>query len=176
MDPVSLILSAMASGLAQGTTESATDAVTDAYLSLKDHLSRRFKGKRAAEIALAEHAEDPQTWQAPLAKALAETGASTDQTVIEAAQRLMALLDPAGTAAGEYNIDLRGAQGVQIGDRNTQLNVFGSQPRVPLRSLCVMFRSQASSSYPHILYDSDGNLSYFSLRSRIRIKGQLHAD
>ena len=131
MDPVSLILGALASGVAHGTTESATEAVKDAYRSLKDQLSRRFKGRRSAEIALAEHADDPETWQAPLAKALAETGASTDQTVIEAAQRLMALLDPAGTVAGEYNIDVRGAQGVQIGDRNNQFNVFTTQPRVP---------------------------------------------
>lgn len=45
-----------------------------------------------------------------------------------AAQRLMALLDAAGTAAGKYTVDLRGAQGVQVGDRNIQTNTLRASP------------------------------------------------
>ena len=38
----------------------------------------------------------------------------------------MALLDPAGTAQGKYQVDLQGAQGVQVGDGNQQYNTFNS--------------------------------------------------
>jgi hypothetical protein len=36
-----------------------------------------------------------------------------DRAVIEVARQLMALLDPAGTQQGKYQVDLPGAQGVQ---------------------------------------------------------------
>jgi len=77
-------------------------------------------------VALAEHATDPQTWQAPLAKALAASGAGADLPIIEAAQQLMALLDQAGTTQGKYRVDLRGAQGTLIGDGGQQYNTFNS--------------------------------------------------
>ena len=83
-------------------------------------------GNTAAEIAFREHVNDPATWQEPLAKALTESGASADPEVVQAAQQLMALLDEAGTRAGKYEIDLRGASGVQIGDSNRQVNIFNS--------------------------------------------------
>jgi hypothetical protein len=48
--------------------------------------------------------------------------------VVEAAQQLMALLDAAGRQSGKYLVDLRGAQGVQVGDHNTQTNTFTTPP------------------------------------------------
>jgi hypothetical protein len=53
----------------------------------------------------------------------------------------MALLDPTGTAQGKYQIDLRGTQGAQVGDRNQQFNTFNTvsptvvmaPPRVEIR-------------------------------------------
>jgi RIP homotypic interaction motif len=41
----------------------------------------------------------------------------------------MALVDATGLARGRYDIDIRGAQGVQIGDHSTQTNTFGAPPR-----------------------------------------------
>jgi hypothetical protein len=66
-----------------------------------------------------------------LAKAVAESGAGTDARVIDAAQEVMRLLDAAGAAAGKYRVDLRGAQGMQVGDGNEQVNVFGTPPARP---------------------------------------------
>ena len=130
MDPVSLVLNALTSGAAQGVAESASDAVKAAYSRLKRLVSGRFAGNKTAEVALVEHADDPDTWQAPLAKALANSGASADRSVIEAAQQLMALLDEAGTREGKYRVDLRGAQGVQVGDGNRQYNTFAVSPEI----------------------------------------------
>jgi hypothetical protein len=131
MEPITLILGALAAGALAGVKDSATGAVKDAYAGLKRLVATHFAGKPAAELALAEHAADPDTWQAPLAKALAETGTDADPAVIEAARRLMELVDQAGARAGKYQVDLRGAQGVQVGDYSQQHNVFNAPPQVP---------------------------------------------
>jgi hypothetical protein len=128
MDPVTLIVAALTAGAAAGVGDTAAAVVKDSYQGLKDLVSARFSGKESAEVALAEHEADPQTWQAPLTKELLQTGADTDPSVIEAAQQLMALLDKAGSSGGKYAIDLRGAQGAQVGDHNRQLNQFSHRP------------------------------------------------
>jgi hypothetical protein len=57
-------------------------------------------GRVRPEVALAEHVSDPETWQAPLTKYLTSSGADADEAIVQAAQQLLALLDPAGTAQG----------------------------------------------------------------------------
>jgi hypothetical protein len=131
MEPITLILGALAAGALAGVKDGATGAVKDAYAGLKRLVAARFAGKPTAEVVLAEHATDPDTWQAPLARALTETGTDADPAVIEAARQLMELLDEKGARAGKYTVDLRGAQGVQVGDRNRQDNVFNAPPPVP---------------------------------------------
>ena len=59
-----------------------------------------------------------------LGEALTDSGATTDEQVIAAAQRLLELMNPAESAAGKYRVDLREAKGVQVGDHNTQHNTF----------------------------------------------------
>jgi hypothetical protein len=124
MDPVTLVVAALSAGALSGVGETASTAVQEAYQSLKRLVSARFAGRRAAEVALTEHETDPQNWQAPLVAELVRTAAVDDPRVIEAAQRLMALLDEAGSRGGKYTVDVRGAQGVQVGDQNTQHNTF----------------------------------------------------
>jgi hypothetical protein len=126
VDPVSLVLNALTSGAAQGIADSVSDAVKSAYGTLKQLVAAKFRGNKSAVLVLEEHAADPETWQAPLSKALTTSGAATDGAIIQAAQLLMALLDPAGTAQGRYHVDLRGAQGVLVGDGNRQFNTFNS--------------------------------------------------
>jgi hypothetical protein len=107
---------------------SAADALSAAYGKLKRLVADRFAGNASAEVALLEHAADPETWRAPLAMALQDTGAGVDEAVIVAAQELMLLLDALGARAGKYEVDVRGAQGVQVGDGNQQFNVYDSAP------------------------------------------------
>jgi hypothetical protein len=124
VDAVSLVVNALTSGATQGIADTVSDAVTSAYAKLKRLVSAKFAGNSSAEVALVEHASDPETWQAPLAKYLTSYGADSDEAIVQAAQQLLALLDPAGTAQGKYRVDLRGAQGVQVGDGNQQYNTF----------------------------------------------------
>jgi hypothetical protein len=128
MDPISMIVGALVAGAASGLKDSATGAVKDAYEGLRDLVRRRFVGRRVAETALSEHEKAPQVWAAPLSAELAAVGADTDAQIIAAAQRVMALVDEAGSRSGKYLVDLRGAQGVQVGDRNTQTNTFTISP------------------------------------------------
>ena len=66
-----------------------------------------------------------RVWLAALSRLVS---AATDPELVEAAQRLLTLVDETGARAGRYTIDMRGAQGVQVGDHNLQSNVFSAPP------------------------------------------------
>ena len=102
--------------------------VKDAYAGLKALVNRRLGGGPDAELVLAEHEQAPETWQAPLMAELARTGADSDRDLIAAAQALLDLISEADGRTGKYTVDVRRAQGVQIGDHNRQDNVFNSPP------------------------------------------------
>ena len=126
MEPVSLLLAALAAGVGAGVQDIAGSAVRDAYAKLREVLRRRFAGRPAAEEALAEHEKDPKAYEPLLRKYVTETGADRDAEVLELAERVLALADSAGSAAGKYRVDAAHAQGVQVGDRNQQINTFGA--------------------------------------------------
>lgn len=125
MDPITLIVTALAAGAAQGITDSASAMMKDAYAALKARVKKKLGGKPGAELVLAKHEQAPETWQAPLVAELAEAGADRDHELIAAAKALLDLIGEAG-GAGKYTVDVRGAQGVQIGDHNRQDNVFNA--------------------------------------------------
>jgi hypothetical protein len=128
MDPITLIVTALAAGAASGITESTSSAVKDAYATLKALVRKRLIGRTGAELVLARHEQAPETWQAPLEAVLGEAGADRDTDLVAAAQALLRLLDTAGARPAKYTVDVRGAQGVQVGDRNRQDNVFRAPP------------------------------------------------
>jgi hypothetical protein len=126
MDPIALIVTALAAGAATGATESAASAVKEAYASLRALVRKRLAGRPDGELVLARHETSPETWQAPLAAMLGEAGAEHDSDLAAAAQALMSLIDKAGARSGKYAVDTRGAYGVQVGDHNRQGNTFGA--------------------------------------------------
>jgi hypothetical protein len=128
MDPVTLIVTALAAGAALGLKDTASAAVKDAYGSLKALVARRLAGRHDGELVLARHEEAPQAWEGPLVAELTAAGAADDAGLVTAAQTLMSLVDETGSRAGKYTVQVQGAQGVQIGDHNTQHNIFGAPP------------------------------------------------
>jgi hypothetical protein len=126
MDPITLIVTALVAGAALGAQDTVSAMVKDAYVGLKALVRKRLGGGPGAELVLAKHEKAPETWQAPLMAELAEAGADGDRDLIAAAQTLLDLIDEAGGQAGKYTVDVRGAQGMQIGDHNRQDNVFNS--------------------------------------------------
>jgi hypothetical protein len=125
MDPITLIVTALAAGAALGVQDTASAMVKDAYASLKALVRRRLGGDPGAELVLSRHEKAPETWQAPLMAELARAGADGDGDLVAAAKVLLDLVGEAG-GAGKYTVDVRGAQGVQVGDRNRQDNVFNA--------------------------------------------------
>jgi hypothetical protein len=129
MDPIMLIVTALAAGAASALQDDAKGSVKAAFGRLRQLVKRRFKDPAHAEYLLEKHVSAPETWQAPLTRELSESDAASDPELVSAAQELMALLDTAGSRAGKYVVSVSGSQGVQVGDHNVQHNNvnFGSR-------------------------------------------------
>jgi hypothetical protein len=128
MDPVTLIVTALATGAASALQDGASAVVKDAYARLRALVTRRFAGRPKGELVLAEHETAPQTWEKPLVAELSASGAEGDADLVAAAQALMNLVDEAGSRSGKYLVTIHSSQGVQVGDHNTQTNTFGPRP------------------------------------------------
>ncbi len=127
MEPVSIIMAALAAGAAAGATEVASQAVKDAYEGLKALVLQRLEGKPAAETALAEYEQDAETWEKPLQKSLVEAGADQEPEIVAAAQQVLQLVQPQQLAQGKYNVQIGTAQGVVIGDHANVEQHFGKE-------------------------------------------------
>jgi hypothetical protein len=89
MDPMGVLLAALS--LAGAALQPVADqAVKDAYAALKGAIVRKFgPGNPRLEPVLADHAQDPETYEKPAAKALREAGADRDQEVLDLATALL---------------------------------------------------------------------------------------
>ena len=103
MDPITLIVTALAAGAASGITETASSAVRDAYVSLRALVRKRLAGRPDAELVLAKHETSPDTWQVPLIAVLGEVGADRDTDLVTAAQALMDLVDKVWRGRGKVH-------------------------------------------------------------------------
>ena len=128
MEPITLIVTALASGASSGVIEGLAGTVKEnakaAFAKLLELTLRRFKGNTSAEVILSEYQNDPATYEAPLAKKLAGAGAADDIELLAAAKALMELVDQTGASSGKYNVTIKNSKGVQVGDGNTQFNKF----------------------------------------------------
>src|ERR1700749_2253243 len=113
MDPITLIVTALAAGAAAGMRDTASSVVKDAYTGLKALVRKGLSGSPDGELVLARHEQAPETWRAPLAAVLDEAGAGNDPGLVAAAEALLRLVDAAGARTGKYTVDVRGATGVQ---------------------------------------------------------------
>lgn len=123
MDAISLIIGALLAGAGAGVTESAQGAVTGAYRALRDRLVGALSAEgRHGTVERFE--DDPAGEEEQFRAELAESAAREDAEVLAAARRVWELVDPAGAGEGKYQVDLREAKGVQVGDGNAQVNRF----------------------------------------------------
>jgi hypothetical protein len=126
MDPITLIVTALAAGVSAGVLDVVMDDVKDrvkrAYATLHRLAKKRVAGRPDGELALERYAADPQTWASVLTKELTRAGAAADTDLLAAAQALMELVDTAGARSGKYNVTIKDSKNVQVGDRNIQIN------------------------------------------------------
>lgn len=116
MDPVSLIVMALAAGVSSGLKDTAAEAVKDAYAGLKSLLNRKFGDGPLTQLILDEHEKAPDVWEKPLEQEIQKSGAADDEAIVRAAQKVMAAADPQGATAGKYNVTISGGKGIVVGD------------------------------------------------------------
>ena len=83
MDPMSIIVSALASGAAAGLKPTAEKIITDAYASLKGMIQRKYKN---IDLSQVENKPASESKRASLAKELADAGATGDQELLDIAK------------------------------------------------------------------------------------------
>ena len=104
MDPITLIVTALALGAAAGLKPTAEQAVKDAYAGLKKLIQDRYaRAKPAVELLESDPAQE--TYKQAAQQALNKTDTAKDAEVLQQAQALLKLakeLDP--QAAGDIGI------------------------------------------------------------------------
>lgn len=100
MDPIELILAA----LATGAEDTAAAPVRDAHAALMAQLRMRLTGRADGEIAMARYQESAPGWQAALEAELAAAGAEEDEGLLTEAQAVMSVADAPGWRAGKYTV------------------------------------------------------------------------
>lgn len=124
MDPITLIVTALATGAAAALKDGAADAIKAGYERLRDAVKNHLADSPDGELALDRHEKAPEKWEGILKDELTESGAGDNAGILEAAQALMKQMDAEGVGAGKYNVSIQNGQGVQVGDGNTQTNTF----------------------------------------------------
>jgi RIP homotypic interaction motif len=129
MDPITLIVTALAAGATAGGLDTVKDAtkaaIQTAYAKLRGLARKRVEGQPDGELALERHETSPQKWENLLIAELTEAGAAGDADLVAAARALMELVDGIGARAGKYTVTVANSSGVQVGDGNVQFNNFG---------------------------------------------------
>jgi len=94
MDPITLIVTAIAAGAAVAAEGVAADAVRDAYAGFKTLVIRNFGTTGAVEANLQQVEAEPlnEVWQAALQQGLTQAGADVDQAILSEAQSLLDLI------------------------------------------------------------------------------------
>jgi hypothetical protein len=125
MEPITLILAALAAGASAGTIDALKDDAKEkakaAYARLRGLVERRVSGRPHGKLALAEYGSAPQKWEALLAAELTEAGAAHDDALVAEAKALMELVDQPGARSGKYNVTIKDSKGVLVGDSGFQL-------------------------------------------------------
>lgn len=119
MDPLTIIVSAVAAGAAASVKDVVAQAVMDGYASLKALIVRKFGQKADVGNALegVEKRPDSEARQAVLKEELETAGAGQDAEVIRQAGALLELLKQQGVAAGvSYQAELHGSGFIAQGE------------------------------------------------------------
>ncbi len=128
MEPLSMILTALAAGAVSAVQETAATAVKDAYQGLRALIEKKFADQPKGTELVEEYTTDPETWEKPLAKELEKVGADQDEKILQAAQQLLEMLQ-AAPEGGKYNVQVSDSQGVVVGDHAQVEMNFGQQKK-----------------------------------------------
>ena len=102
MDPITIIVTAIAAGAVAATKDVTAQAVKDGYAALKTLIVRKFgqKADVADAVEVVEKKPDSEARQAVLREELETAGAAQDTELVRQAQALLDLLKQHGLTAG----------------------------------------------------------------------------
>ena len=135
IEPISLILAALAAGAAAAAKDTAATAVKDDYEGLKALIKKKFaeQGKADSSTILDKYEQKPEKTKALLEDELEEAGLKElkeDDEIIKAAQEVMKKEDPEGAKEGKYNINISGGvQNVVGSNRGTASQTVTYNPK-----------------------------------------------
>jgi hypothetical protein len=135
MDPIRVILTALAAGASSGVLDELKDEAKEKakvlYGKLRDLVTRRFheKGTANADAVLDEFAVDPENYRGGLKKKLEAADAGADIALLNAAQALVDLVNQQQSSSKFGGVRITDSEGVIVGDHATQTNTFGAKPR-----------------------------------------------
>jgi len=133
LEPVDLVMTALAAGAAAGVTSVASTAVKDTYqfmISLTRKALIRGSGHNNGETidgTVDQFLAEPLNYQNELRSTLASTDACADAMLTTAARHLLSLLNAENENGGKYRIEAHDNQAVQVGDGNTMTLHLGAQ-------------------------------------------------
>ena len=118
MDPVTMIVAALAAGASAALKDTAGEAIKDAYAGLKALIKRKLGDTPEADVVASTSMRKLPTYgRSHLKKSSRASGAADDDEILKKAQELLAVADPEGTQIGKYNIKVSGGQVGAIGDQ-----------------------------------------------------------
>jgi hypothetical protein len=91
MDPISVLLAALAFGATETAKAGVHEIVKDAYHNLKQVLARKVGNATEKLLVLEQFQTDQDTWEKPLRKALTEAAADRDEQIMAIARKLQAV-------------------------------------------------------------------------------------
>jgi len=125
MDPITLIVAAVAAGVSAGLKDTAAAGIKDAYAGLRRLITDRFG---AVDVTPVEKRPESEAKRRSLEEDLAQVGAGGDDEILEAARRVIDEVrkhDPGAAAAIGIDLDRSVVVGGSItgstvvaGDRN----------------------------------------------------------
>ncbi|MFI5689893.1 hypothetical protein [Streptomyces sp. NPDC051636] len=135
MEPVSLIIAALAAGTAAGLTdvaqESVRNAVRSAHRDLRERVRARLAGREDGNLVLDRFDREPDTWERPLQSELVAAGAAEDAELIAAAQRVLTEAGRAPETGPKYRTNFHGEVGSAVIGDAARVNVTVNRPDLP---------------------------------------------
>jgi hypothetical protein len=127
MDPVTMIVSAIAMGAATGLTDTASAVVQDAYAALKGLIIGRYPD---VDVAAVENKPESKPKRESLAEDLADAGAEHDADLVEAARQVIAAVKAHDAAVGPaLGIDLERVEAAALRIRSATSDGTGVRVR-----------------------------------------------
>jgi hypothetical protein len=124
MDPSAIVAAALTGGVAAASAGTASAAVLGAYRELRAALVARLPGEEAVSALFDEVENHPEKANILVHQVLRSERVRIDDELYQRAKELLDILSNSGAGQGKYKIAIGGAQGIQVGDYNIQMNTF----------------------------------------------------